>query len=327
MNYLKAVISVWVVERLIRLSSLIYRNVGRSGTNADIEILPGDAMRITLRPARPWTFKPGQHIFLTIPSVGLWTSHPFSIAWSDPQSQPLLPHDIEKGTLTPIPAQTTIDTLALPKTSVSLIIRRRTGFTDHLYRKALNSPNNQRISLPALIEGPYGGSTQALHSYGTVVLFAAGVGITHQLPVVRDLLAGHAAGTVAARRVCLIWIVRSPEHVEWVRPWINAILAMPSSGRRRNNNNDHVLRIKLFVTRHKSSKEETKNGLSSSVRVFMGQKPDVEALVERESSGQVGAMGVGVCGPGGLADEVRGAVRRRLAGGGNVDFWEEGFGW
>lgn len=73
-------------------------------------------------------------------------------------------------------------------------------------------------------------------------------------------------------------------------------------------------------------------GTCSSVRVFVGKKPDVEALVERESRGQVGAMGVGVCGPGGLGDEVRGAVRRVLAGGGgggggNVDFWEEGFGW
>lgn len=313
MAYLKAVISIWVIERLIRLSSLIYRNVGRGGTNADVEVLPGDAMRITLRLARPWAFKPGQHIFLTMPSVGLWTSHPFSIAWSDAPHQHIRSRDLEKGIRTSQPSPQTTDTLALPQTSVSLIIRRRAGFTEHLYRKAHDTLNH-RISLPALVEGPYGG-TQILHSYGTVMLFAAGVGITHQIPFVRDLLAGYASGTVAARRVLLIWIVRAPEHLEWIRPWMTTILSMP--GRR------DVLRIQLFVTRPRSAKEI--HSPSSTVQMFPG-KPNVDALVGMESREQVGAMGVSVCGPGGLGDDVRSAVRRRQ-GSRNVDFLEEGFGW
>jgi len=52
----------------------------------------------------------------------------------------------------------------------------------------------------------------------------------------------------------------------------------------------------------------------------------VDALVETEGREQVGAMGVGVCGPGGLGDDVRLAVRRRM-GERNVDFFEEGYGW
>ncbi len=55
-------------------------------------------------------------------------------------------------------------------------------------------------------------------------------------------------------------------------------------------------------------------------------RPNVEALVEAEARGRVGAMAVSVCGPGQLADDVRGAVRRGM-GGRNVDFLEEGFGW
>lgn len=52
----------------------------------------------------------------------------------------------------------------------------------------------------------------------------------------------------------------------------------------------------------------------------------MDALVERESRGQVGAMAVGVCGPGGLGGDVRGAVRK-MQGVRNVDFHQEGFGW
>lgn len=311
-TYVKAIISIWVIERLIRLSSLIYRNAGRGGINADVEVLPGDAMRITLRLIRPWTFKSGQYIFLTIPSVGLWTSHPFSIAWSDAPPKNLS-RDVEKGLHTSQATPQTTDTLALPQTSVSLIIRRRAGFTEHLYRKAFSNPNHH-ISLPAFVEGAYG-TTHSLHSYGTVMLFAGGVGITHQIPFIRDLLAGYASGTVATRRIALIWIIRSPEHLEWIRPWMTIILSMP--GRR------DVLRILLFVTRPRSTKEI--HSPSSTVQMFPG-KPNVNALVEMESREQVGAMAVSVCGPGGLGDDVRAAVRRRQ-GVRNVDFFEEAFGW
>lgn len=239
--------------------------------------------------------------------------NPVSIAWSEAPPQRLRPRDPEKGVGASKTSAPTTDTLALPQQSVSLIIRRRAGFTDRLHRKALDTLNH-RTTLPALIEGPYGG-TQRLHSYGTVMLFAAGVGITHQVPFARDLVAGHASGTVAARRVLLVWIIRAPEHLEWIRPWMTALLAMP--GRR------DVLRIQLFVTRPLCAKEM--HSPSSTVQMFPG-KPDVDALVEMESRGQVGAMGVCVCGPGGLGDDVRAAVRRRQ-GGRNVDFLEEGFGW
>ena len=93
------------------------------------------------------------------------------------------------------------------------------------------------------------------------------------------------------------------------------VLSMP--GRRA------VLRIQLFVTRPRSAKEI--HSPSATVQMFPG-RPDTDALVEMESRGQVGAMGVSVCGPGGLEDDVRGAVRRRQ-GVRNIDFWEQGFGW
>ena len=139
--------------------------------------------------------------------------------------------------------------------------------------------------------------------------------ICAEVPFVRALLAGYASGTVAARRVVLIWIIRAPEHLEWIRPWMTTILSMP--GRR------DVLRIQLFITRPRCTKEI--HSPSSTVLMYPG-KPNVDALVEMESREQVGAMGVSVCGPGGLGDDVRDAVRRRQRGR-NVDFLEEGFAW
>ncbi|KAI4211332.1 MAG: hypothetical protein LQ351_005887 [Letrouitia transgressa] len=303
-KYLLVVIILWVAERSARVLLLVYRNVGRGGTQAELELLPGDACRVTIKMARPWTFKPGQHGFITIPSVGLWTSHPFSLAWSESESHA----DSEKAVVVTQP-----DILAPSKPCMSMIVRRRDGFTEKLFRKAERSPLG-RTTVTALIEGPYGGR-QVLHSYGTVMIFAGGVGITHQVPFVRDLVAGYANGTVATRRVVLIWVIQSPEHLEWIRPWMTTILAMD---KRRD-----ILRIQLFVTRPRSTKEI--HSPSATVQMFPG-KPNVDTLIEMESENQVGAMGVSVCGTGGLSDDVRAAVRRRQ-GVRNIDFLEESFTW
>ncbi|TKA30964.1 hypothetical protein B0A50_01932 [Salinomyces thailandicus] len=306
-SFVLAAIIVWVIERCIRIYSLIHRNTGNGVTKAEVEALPGDAVRITLRIAKPWRFQPGQHIYMYMPSVGLWTSHPFSLAWSD--DQPAFPHE------KPLPT-TTMDFSAPRRAqSMSLIIRRRTGFTDKMFTKAERSPSGKFLTT-AFVEGPYGGNlNQSFQSYGTVLLFAAGVGITHQVPHVRDLVHAYANGTCATRKIILVWIIQSPEHLEWIRPWMTQILGMD---KRRD-----CLKILLFVTRPRSTKEI--HSPSSSVQMFPG-KPDVGALVEKEQAAQVGAMAVTVCGTGGLADDVRRATRERCQRT-DVDFFEEAFSW
>ncbi|KAK6431979.1 hypothetical protein LTR95_011853 [Oleoguttula sp. CCFEE 5521] len=280
--FLVAAVSFWIIERIVRIISLIRRNVGNGGTKAEVEALPGDAVRVTLRIAKPWKFRPGQHIYMYMPSVGLWTSHPFSLAWSSEDDDP---HN-EKGL--PMSRQ---DIFAAKQTTMSLIIRRRTGFTDTMFKKAELSPAG-KFTTTTFVEGPYG--NQSFASYGTVMLFAAGVGITHQVPHVRDLVAGYSNGTVATRKVVLVWIIQSPEHLEWIRPWMTSILGMD---KRRD-----ILKILLFVTRPRSTKEI--HSPSSSVQMFPG-KPDVGALLSKEQEKQVGAMAVSVCGTGSLADDVR----------------------
>ena len=152
-NYLKAVIALWAIERFFRLCSLLYNNAGQTMTHADIEVIPGEALRVHMRFARPCRIKPGQYIFFSVPSIGLWTSHPFSIAWSGDETQHVdLDDDLEKCYSSVL---MTPETLSRPQTSISLIIRRRSGFTNHLYRKASSTPTS-RLSLRALIEGPYG---------------------------------------------------------------------------------------------------------------------------------------------------------------------------
>jgi hypothetical protein len=55
-------------------------------------------------------------------------------------------------------------------------------------------------------------------------------------------------------------------------------------------------------------------------------KPLFRQVLEREMAQQIGVMAVSVCGPGGMGDEVRKAVRE-VQGRTTVEFFEESFSW
>jgi predicted ferric reductase len=167
---LYGVIGIWVAERTIRILTILYRNIGNGGSKTLVEALPGNACRVTVDLARPWTFKPGQHAYLYMPSIGLLQSHPFSVAWSEEAEKP----NDEKM------AMNRQDILEMRKTTMSFVIRGRTGFTAKLFKKAEASPDGQFYT-KCFAEGPYGGM-HMMHSYGTVMLFAGGVGISRFIP-------------------------------------------------------------------------------------------------------------------------------------------------
>ena len=143
-SLLIGVITLWVLERSTRIVKILYRN--NAGSKALIEALPGNACRVTVDMVRPWTFKSGQHAYLYMPAIGLWTSHPFSVAWSEEAEQ----LDNEKL------AMNRQDILAMRKTKISFIIRERTGFTKKLFKKAEASPSG-KFETKCFAEGPYGG--------------------------------------------------------------------------------------------------------------------------------------------------------------------------
>ncbi|KAL2202002.1 hypothetical protein CC79DRAFT_1280680 [Sarocladium strictum] len=303
LKYLYPVVAVWGIDRSWRVLRVLRQSIGRTRQTSIIEALPGNACRVTMTLARPWNAQPGQHAYLYMPKLSFWQSHPFSVAWVDGAD------DVDRDRL----ASHRQDLANMEKMRISFIIRARTGFTNKLYQKAVAAPNG-KLETTCFVEGPYG-VKHPLDSYGSLVLFAGGVGITHQVPYVRDLVAGFAEGTVATRKILLVWTIQSPEHLEWIRPWMTEILGME---RRRD-----ILRIMLFVSQPRSTKEI--HSPSSTVQMFPG-RPNISTILSMEQEQQVGAMAVSVCGPGTLSDEVRLAVRARQNRS-NMDFIEEAFSW
>lgn len=303
--WMHLVIFFWAAEYAFRGLSILYYGFSlKKRSSIKVEALPGEAVRLTIDMVRDWTPRPGCHVHMWMPRMSLWSSHPFSVAWAtspSPDSKEMTLPTLE-GTFMPAGAPRKAN-------QISLICRARTGLTRQMYERACKMPN-ESFTAWGFIEGPYGGH-HSLDSYGTVVLFAGGVGITHQVMYLKHLVAGYANRTTATQKVVLIWTIPDADCLEWVRPWMDEVLRMPQR--------KHVLRIKLFISRPKGRVENS----SETVKMYAG-RAKADHLIEEEFKHRQGAMAVTVCGSGGFADDVRKAVRPFLTQG-TVDFIEEAF--
>tara|TARA_R110002003_G_scaffold296_2_gene18598 strand:+ start:9402 stop:11222 length:1821 start_codon:yes stop_codon:yes gene_type:complete len=302
------IIAFLILELIARTFRILYYNVsGRQPfwTSVALEALPGEATRVTFFLPCSWNANPGSHVHVYLPRIALWSSHPFSIAWTHSSGYTLL--DPEK-----LPSNITDINVDGGPSTVSCIIRARTGMTRTLYDLAQRTESNM-VSLSGAIEGPYGGY-HSLDSYGTVVLFAGGVGITHPLSFVRRLLAGHNNKSAATQKILLVWCIPHIEAMDWIEPWLEELAAMA--------NFHNIVRIRLHVSRMSPVDLRTRS-LPPYLDIH-GQRCDVQEVLDAEVLAQVGAMVVTVCGPSGFNNSVTEAVRRRV-GIRSIDFMEEAF--
>lgn len=298
------------VVRAIRVSTWNISWKPRAFTQVIMEALPGEATRVEFKLPRSWNVQPGTHVHVYVPSLSLWTSHPFSVAWSQasqdvemkPEKLPLHTNDIapESG-----------------HSTISCVIRARAGMTRRLHDAACRQNNVRQSTLWAIIEGPYG-SRHSLDSYSTAILFAAGVGITHQLLYVRHLLEGYSEGTVASRRIVLAWSITELDCFQWARPYLDEMAAMPYF--------DDVIRIKVYITRCTANSIEVidfSSQMPGYVETTLGRCIPQD-IVDNEMYPRSGSMVVTTCGPTVFNDAVRDAVRSRMDTV-DVDFLEESF--
>ncbi|GJJ06827.1 hypothetical protein Clacol_001023 [Clathrus columnatus] len=138
---------------------------------AHATLLPGRTIRLRLIPPHHFTWAPGQHVLLTIPSVSKFTSHPFTISSICDNEA------------------TTDDSREL-----LILIRARTGFTKELwmYVEQLERAGaigdepgfnfirpSRGVLFRAYIDGPFGSSARVKWTtYDTVLIIAGGSGIS-----------------------------------------------------------------------------------------------------------------------------------------------------
>jgi len=129
------------------------------------------------------SWKPGSHVRLTIPSIGLLQPHPFTIA--------SVPTD----------------------GNIQLYIRARSGFTQRLYEKTAGSILAQRpVGLKVHFEGLYGSQAPSFSQFDVVLLVSSGIGVSFTMPILRDVV--HRVRQIQegqnsrCKRIGFVWVVK-----------------------------------------------------------------------------------------------------------------------
>ena len=196
-HYLWATCGIWVFSWISRLFYLNWTNPRRFswliGEEASITLLPENAVKVTVATQVRW--KPGQYVYIRMPGISIFESHPFTIAslWSED-----FPSDYGDD-----------------YKDMALVFRPFGGFTRKVVDTALQ--NGPEKTYRAFIDGPYGGMRRDLASFDTVVLFAGGSGITAIVSHLLNLIKKMRDTKAVTKQVHVIWALKRPETLEWFK--------------------------------------------------------------------------------------------------------------
>lgn len=204
-----------------------------------------------------------------------------------------------------------------------------------------------KLQRPLHIEGPYGLSSHSerLLHYDRVLFVAGGSGGTFITPLYRQLLAdlSPGKGTYRRQKVTFTWIARSIDDVAWALPeddlereGLVERLSIYLTGRptvrsasdsisavRQGAYNDVAEGIELEETKTLLSEGSSVTGNGMTIR---NGRPNVKQLVD-DLFLQTAADRVAVlaCGPRTLGRDLRRELRKWIAHGRDVWYWEEVF--
>ncbi|KAJ6259612.1 Ferric/cupric reductase transmembrane component [Drechslerella dactyloides] len=295
-GYVILSLAIWLIDRVV------YRAYWKRVTaDATIAVVDESTVRVTVKDVRTRgagasTWKPGEHVFLTVPGWSRLQAHPFTIL-SPPAGYDLDPSSVENG-----------------GKDMVLVIRRLKGFTEGLYGMAATASTTQTMHAEVVIDGPYGNdhARDAIRGCRKAIFVAGGSGIAAVWPLMCEVVRRHmdraARGRAGkhARTVTFLWIVQYPHHVNWLED-----LPQLEEAKRVLASVDVDVDVRIFITKGPE-----------------GKRPDLREEIRKVVDGNIaGRTGVVVCGPDAMVRDVRNAGFEMLWKGKDVEIVTEKFTW
>lgn len=307
---------LYVTESLfLFIFDLLCRKVDTVVSFATIASVTGTSLLkldIPISPRKIQRFKgsPGQHVYLQIPQQSVPTSSPF----------PYL-HEVLYNPFT---------VAAVSDTHISLVLRTLNG----PMTQALSQLSHMNKAHPPLnIEGPLGSSRHFPNfaaEYDRVLLVAGGVGATFIIPFYRDIRTQLLREARSFERVKVIWSMRDVAESHWAFDAttsnegenVELHVTDPRFDTSGRTGDGSVELIDIF------SPVDGQNDSGGEIVAHSKGRPDLRRAVdEMFRHGVAERVAVLVCGPEGMAREIRGYVGKWVEKGREVWFHDESFGW
>ncbi|KAF3910203.1 hypothetical protein ABW21_db0201920 [Orbilia brochopaga] len=296
-GYVLVSLAIWLVDRVIYRA---YRK--RVRADATISILDESTVKVAVRNLRTradkegvYTWRPGEHVFLTVPGLSRLQAHPFTIL------SPPAGYDLDSSSIQG------------DEKEMVLVVRRLKGFTERLHNMADAVTPVKELHAEVVVDGPYGSdhARDTIRDCRKTVFVAGGSGIAAVWPLIcevvrrqMDRASRGKAVKKSKRKVVLIWVVQHAHHVKWLED-----LSELEGVRRVLVGVD--VEIHTFVTKGPD-----------------GRRPDLRAEIGKVVDGGLGGKtGVVVCGPDAMVRDVRNAGFEMLWEGKDVEIVAEKFSW
>ncbi|CAO1624385.1 unnamed protein product [Jaminaea pallidilutea] len=223
------------------------------------QILPGKTLRLTLRTPNRMSWHPGQWVYLNVPVVRGWQSHPFTIASAHDAEMPIAAtqgdRDLEKGLKKERRKRGEERTMVL-------LLRARQGFTlqlwdyvrRHRHKQVMQAVEAENAGVPrgelatsrnttgvhvrAIVDGAYGSADRVrwgIHS--SIVIVCGGSGVSFGMALLEHLCACLSQRNIygeskrggkefAVQRIRFVWILREYSHLQWVASALRRCIEM-----------------------------------------------------------------------------------------------------
>ena len=203
---------------------------------ARAQLLPGRTVRLTIHTPRAVRWLPGQHVFLTVPSVGRFEAHPYTIASIDERAYGILP----LGGHAMLPSS---------GSELVLVVRAQQGFSrrlwEHVAAERARQDVQRGIELRALVSWPLGSAGRVdWANHDSLVVVCGGTGVTFGLSVLEYAcrrMARRDGAPYRTTRVRFVWILREFAHLSWVAPTLRRCLEL---------SDPEALQVELYVSRN-----------------------------------------------------------------------------
>lgn len=185
-------------DRLSRFGLLLWQNIKfkpnntrcKGGQRFGYQVLLsaiGESMTVVTIKDVHFKWQPGQHLYLWLPRVGPFETHPYTIA---------CPHRMPETCIC---------------NSIQLVVRAHSGFSKrlHLYAKKME-PSGRKQTLTALVAGPYGRPPR-WDIFETLILISASTGASFTLPILESVL--RLKDTTCVKRIDFLLAARQGEEL------------------------------------------------------------------------------------------------------------------
>ncbi|XP_055328923.1 NADPH oxidase 5-like [Paramacrobiotus metropolitanus] len=311
----------------------------RTSHITEVKLFPAEVTNLVIKRPNGFNYMPGDYCFLKIPSLGIFSWHPFTVSSSPDQIESITFHIKASGNYTKSLRSkfekrldfTTTNKDTNPSNVIVIDPTNRAAGSEI----ALTINNGKgfltNLDVPVFVDGPYGSTSRELFRSEHAVLICAGIGVTpfasvlssllsefkrnnhskcpnceHEFPTITPSIPMRIDGRrLKLRKIEFIWVIREIESMEWFHDLFHA-WEMQQSGFGKTSS--VFLNCHIYVTTGKQNAHTSSrwtigsDNLTMSVRPGRPNWPKVFTDLDAQKRGKVNVF---YCGTHALEDQIR----------------------